>query len=518
MKAICFSVFGAATVAMASAVAVAAETDVPIAPDKVIRLFNGKDLSGWTTWLVDAKREDPRGVYSVRDGVLRISGDGFGYLSTDRAYKDYRLVAEVKWGTQNCRTRKGMARDSGVFLHTVGPEGNSYDRGWGSKESNTGSDISSGAYKAAIECQVMEGGFGDLLLIHGRYADGRHVPVRITVPATERRVEGDYARYHFDPNVDKRTLSVGAIAWLNKDTAWKDVPGFRGRNDIESPCGEWTRVECVCAGDRITVFVNGERINEAYDVFPAAGMILLQCEGSEIFFRRIELHPVETHDAGDVPQYTIHRATSPVTIDGRLDEPAWKAARSVGDFVFPWWEKGKKEQTVAKMLWDDRCLYVAYCCEDAHISADHTERDSSVWLDDCVEVFTAPNPDQSDNYFNIEMNVRNAFLDQHHPDGPGKDVAEEWNSSGIKIATTINGTLNDDSDTDRSWILEAAIPLANFAKVAKHTPPRPGDVWHLNLNRLGGKTNPQFSQWSASKTDEPQFHAPRDFGRVVFAK
>ncbi len=275
----------------------AAEPDTAIVPHGVIKVFNGRDLSGWTTWLVDAKREDPRGVYSVRDGLLRISGDGFGYLSTARAYKDYRLVVELKWGTRNYRTRQGMARDSGIFLHSVGPEGNSYDCGWGSGRSNTGSDISSGAYKAAIECQVMEGGFGDLLLIHGRYADGRHVPISAAVRVADRRVAGDYAKYQFDPKAEEQILSSGAIAWREKDTAWQDVPGFRGRSDVESPHGEWTRVECLCGGGRITVLVNGKRVNEASDVFPAAGKILLQCEGSEIFFRTIELHPINLPDA-----------------------------------------------------------------------------------------------------------------------------------------------------------------------------------------------------------------------------
>lgn len=221
--------------------------------------------------------------------------------------------------------------------------------------------------------------------------------------------------------------------------------------------------------------------------------------------------------AGEPARYTVLRAASPVTIDGRLDESAWEGVPSVGDFTFPWWEEGKKEQTVAKMLWDDKYLYVSYRCQDAHIWAEHTERDSAVWLDDCVEVFTAPNPDQPDNYFNIEMNVRGFFLDQHHPNGPGEELTEEWNASGVKIATSIDGTLNDDSDIDSSWILEAAIPFENFSNVAKNTPPEPGDVWNLNLNRLGGKTNAQFSQWCASSTKEPQFHAPRDFGRVVFS-
>jgi len=146
---------GAVLVALTVLAAVeAGEPDAPVVPHGVVELFNGRDLSGWGTWLVDAQGRDPRGVYSVRDGVLRISGDGFGYLSTDRAYKDYRLVVELKWGTRNFRTRKGMARDSGIFLHAVGPDGGSYDCGWGSERSNTGPDISSGAYKAAIECQI----------------------------------------------------------------------------------------------------------------------------------------------------------------------------------------------------------------------------------------------------------------------------------------------------------------------------------------------------------------------------
>ena len=223
--------------------------------------------------------------------------------------------------------------------------------------------------------------------------------------------------------------------------------------------------------------------------------------------------------AGDngPPRYTIYRASTRITIDGTLDEPAWRRAESVGPFRFAWWKQGKKEQTDAKLLWDDCNLYVSYCCKDAHVAAEHTKRDSPVYRDDCVEVFTAPNPDRPNDYFNIEMNVNGAILDQHHPDGPGVKVKENWNATGVRIAVSVDGTLNDDSDTDRGWTLEAAIPLSNFAKVARHTPPHSGDVWHLNLNRLGGRTNPQYSQWSPSKTKTPQFHVPRDFGRVVFS-
>lgn len=219
----------------------------------------------------------------------------------------------------------------------------------------------------------------------------------------------------------------------------------------------------------------------------------------------------------DIVSHTVHRANSEIKIDGRLNETAWQSTDAVGDFHFPWWKAGRKEQTVAKLLWNDEYLYVAFRCEDAHVWAEQTERDSPVYRDDCVEVFTAPNAAQPFNYFNIEMNVRGVFLDRHHPHGPGKAEIPNWNAKGVKIAATVDGTLNDDADTDRSWVLEASIPFANFESVAQHAPPKAGDVWYLNLNRLGGKTNPQYSQWSPGRTERPQFHAPQYFGRVIFS-
>jgi hypothetical protein len=216
-------------------------------------------------------------------------------------------------------------------------------------------------------------------------------------------------------------------------------------------------------------------------------------------------------DRSDFPEYTIHRAGGPIVIDGRLDEPAWFAAPDVGRFSFPRYEGGKMEQTVAKLLWDDTHLYAAFICEDAHIWAVHTERDSRVWLDDTVEIFTSPDPGRPNAYYNFEMNVLGIFLDQFRPGGPGAEYA--WDAEGIQIRTTIVGTLNDDSDEDSYWILEAAIPFSNFTATARSSPPRPGDVWHMNLNRLGGNTNAQRSQWSPS---QPNFHTPDQFGRVIF--
>ena len=217
---------------------------------------------------------------------------------------------------------------------------------------------------------------------------------------------------------------------------------------------------------------------------------------------------------GALPTYTVQRTTGPIHVDGVFDEADWKAAESVGDFVFPWWTTGEKEQTVAKLLWDDEHLYVAFQCEDAHIWAECSQRDDPVSADDAVEVFTAPNPDTLTNYFNFEFNAIGTILDR----SPYNNRSYAWNAVDIQVGYTHSGTLNQDSDTDTSWTMEIAIPFENFVPFAKNIPPKDGDVWRLNLNRCGGKTNLQYSQWSDSGTPKPQFHAPEGFGIVRFSE
>ena len=62
-------------------------------------------------------------------------------------------------------------------------------------------------------------------------------------------------------------------------------------------------------------------------------------------------------DAQTLSAYQIFRTAGRIVIDGKVDEPAWKQAPSVGDFHFNWWTAGEKEQTIAKLLWDDEYLY-----------------------------------------------------------------------------------------------------------------------------------------------------------------
>ena len=80
------------------------------------------------------------------------------------------------------------------------------------------------------------------------------------------------------------------------------------------------------------------------------------------------LSPTGLYAGDKPPQYTILKVKTAPKIDGRLDEWSWKNAPSVGAFHFPWYKQGLKEQTDARMLWDDKHLYVSFLCQDAHVS------------------------------------------------------------------------------------------------------------------------------------------------------
>ncbi len=250
----------------------------PVRPTGVVPLLGGKDLTGLTTWLEDTKRKDPRKVFSVKDGQLHISGDGFGYVATGRGYRDYHLTVEYRWGK---RTDGGKhVRNSGILLHATGPDGGA-----------------GGKWMSSIECQLAQGCVGDLIVIRGKDALGKVIPVRLTADV----VPGPDKRPRWKKGGKAQVFTGRQLWWSRHDPDFKELLDTRGKHDVESPPGEWTRVECLCAGKRITVVVNGTTVNECYDVFPAAGKVLLQCEGFELFVRKFEMRPLKKKEKRDIP-------------------------------------------------------------------------------------------------------------------------------------------------------------------------------------------------------------------------
>lgn len=240
-------------------------TDLPGAAP----LFNGKDLDGWYTFIRDRGRDvDPNGVFTVKDGVIRISGQEWGCITTDAEYENYHLIVEFKWGELTSEPRVDRARDSGVLVHSVGADG-----GYG------------GTWMYSIECQMIEGGTGDLLCV----GDGSD-QYALTCPVAAER-QGDTPVFQADGT--PLTIHGGRINWYGRDPDWQDVKGFRGRQDVEKPVGEWNRYECIADGKTITVLLNGTVVNRALSTTPHKGRIQIQSEGAEVFVRRVDLAPLE---------------------------------------------------------------------------------------------------------------------------------------------------------------------------------------------------------------------------------
>ncbi len=237
-------------------------------PVEPIQLFNGHNLDGWYTFLQHSgKNNDPKDVFTVNDGMIRISGEEWGCITTLDEYKDYRLVTEFKWGEKTFEPRLNKARDCGILLHSQGEDGGS-----------------GGIWMHSIECQIIEGGTGDIIVV----GDGSsNFSVTATV-APEKQGNS----FIFQPGGTKETINSGRINWLKRDPEWKDTLGFRGKHDVEKPVGEWNTLECVADGDRLTIYLNGELVNEATHVKPQKGRIQIQSEAAEIFFRRVELTPL----------------------------------------------------------------------------------------------------------------------------------------------------------------------------------------------------------------------------------
>jgi hypothetical protein len=227
--------------------------------------FNGKDLTGFYTYLNGKGHDDPDKVFTVRDGMICISGQGYGGLTTRDEYENYHLVAEWKWGDRTWAPRKDKTRDSGILVHCVGADG-----------------AAGGNWMESQECQIIEGGTGDFIIVPGKNKPSLTCETRV----------GPDKQLYFEKGGKAVTRNSGRYNWWGRDPSWKDTLGFRGARDIERPAGEWNRMEVICDGDSITTILNGYVVNIGTKSSLTRGKVLFQSECAEILFRKIEIRPL----------------------------------------------------------------------------------------------------------------------------------------------------------------------------------------------------------------------------------
>jgi len=264
------------------------------------KLFNGKDLSGWDVYLgpkMDEKgqkipgtetglNKDPEKVFTVAqvDGgpVIRVSGVVGGGISTVQSFGNYHLRMQTKWGPGNPWKRDRA--DSGLLYHAGGDHG-----------------LDAGFWMRSFEFQVMPETYADFIPILGCVAD---VPTAL---------DASTKRYYYDPNGERRTFT--RVTQLPRAGDYVSrLPSFK------DPASGWLTLELYTVGQTAVHLLDGKVVLVLYntrlyepvgrvDVMPTTavtqplttGKIQLQSEGSEVFYRNIELQPISALPAGLIP-------------------------------------------------------------------------------------------------------------------------------------------------------------------------------------------------------------------------
>lgn len=191
-----------------------------------VDLFQNATLADFDYFLDEgAKKED---VFSLKNGILTITGKPFGWLETKKDYKNFVLKAEFRYPEQD------KAINSGIFLRINKRTGHFLPR--------------------CIEFQLMPKGIGDL--------------------------------YGF-----RNMKMIGSADRSSSNENHKLVGVFHGvkkyRNGASSDLSQWQKVEIACFEDAMAVKVNGKLVNVAVEVENIEGKIGFQSEGGLIEFRNV---------------------------------------------------------------------------------------------------------------------------------------------------------------------------------------------------------------------------------------
>ena len=256
-----------------------------------------------------------------------------------------------------------------------------------------------------------------------------------------------------------------------------------------------------------------------------------------------------------IAHLTAYRALAPLTIDGKLDEQSWRLAPRSPRFVDLITGQPTIHDTRAAVLWDDTHLYVGYWVEEPFVAAKLTERDSLIWSENDIELFIAG----KDAYYELELNALGtiyeaAFIweDGHersgysqsaefsrtaggykpwngvgftnHPRGP-RLAFFKWDMPGLRAAASVDGTINDNTDRDRGWTAEIAIPWSSLNWLARPDnralPPRDGDTWRMDFSRFNAyREAPPATDsggWAANAHGVWDSHVPELFPYVHFS-
>jgi Carbohydrate-binding family 9 len=144
-------------------------------------------------------------------------------------------------------------------------------------------------------------------------------------------------------------------------------------------------------------------------------------------------------------------------------------------------------------------LLVRFDGRDRGVVATLTRRDDPIWKEDVFEVFLSPG-DPPAVYYEFEVNPLGALFDARieSPDGRRETMSVDvsWNCPGLSARVRRREGL---------WSAVLKIPLAPMA-------PGGALAWRANFYRIDRGERDEYSAWSPTLADPPDFHRPDRFG------
>jgi hypothetical protein len=207
----------------------------------------------------------------------------------------------------------------------------------------------------------------------------------------------------------------------------------------------------------------------------------------------------------------VERVDEPIVVDGRLDEACYRRAAPAAGFPFDRFVVASApdrtpQRTRVWLFWDDRCLYLAFDCEDSDLVATPASgREHDVDAEDRVELFLwSGRPD--DAYACVEIGARGAVHDYRARFHRRFDDA--WRATGLRCAV--------DSDAT-GYRVEASLPRALLEEFGLSL--ATGATLHAGLFRADFRgdapESPTWITWIDARLAEPDFHVPDSFGTLT---
>ncbi len=178
-------------------------------------------------------------------------------------------------------------------------------------------------------------------------------------------------------------------------------------------------------------------------------------------------------------QYHINKATSPIVIDGDIDEKAWQNAELATDFymVLPMDTSAAMLRTEVKMTYDERFLYIYAVNYQANgIVVESLRRDWNFGKNDNFIFFLDTFDDQT-NGFTFGANAAGAQWDGQQYEGGSANLS--WD----------NRWFSEVKQYPDRWVFEAAIPFKTLRYKAGIT------RWGVNFSRNDLKST-EKSVWA----------------------